>query len=165
MRRADREITDPREVAAVLRRQEVARVAFSDHGQPYVVPLFFVLAEVDREAVLYFHCADAGRKLEILQENDRVAFEVDGDVCLLSGKDPCDWSATFESVVGTGRMSVVSDPDERVRGLDLLMHRYGIREKPVYRPEVLACTVVLKLSVMTMTGKRKQRVVTSSDRM
>jgi|LSQX01.1.fsa_nt_gb hypothetical protein len=45
------------------------------------------------------------------------------------------------------------------------MSRYGLREKPVYRPAVLARTVVLKLRVRAITGKHKPPAVPPSVRM
>ncbi|MBP7401446.1 MAG: pyridoxamine 5'-phosphate oxidase family protein [Clostridia bacterium] len=155
MRRTDREITDPRELASILDRHEVARVAFCDGEQPYLIPMNFARTERDGENILYFHCALEGRKLDLLQRNDRVAFEVDGGYRLLPGDEACDWSATFESVVGIGRMRIVTDPDERVLGMDRIMARHGMAGKPVYNPAVFARTAVLRLDVASMTGKRK----------
>jgi len=151
MRRKDREIQDPQELLAILGRHDIARVAFCDDGQPYIVPMHFG----STGTVLYFHCAAEGRKLEILLRNDRVAFEVDGAYRLLPGDEACGWSATFESLVGQGRMSVVTDPDERSYGMDSIMSHYGHNGKPLYDPAVFERTVILRLQVENMTGKRK----------
>lgn len=37
----------------------------------------------------------------------------------------CDWGMNYESIMGSGSMTIVSDPEERRRGLDLIMAHYG----------------------------------------
>ncbi len=155
MRRRDREITDKKELMAILLRHDIARVAFSDEGQPYLVPLNFAPVEQDGQLDLYFHCAAEGRKLRVLEVNDRVAFEVDGAYRLLPGDEACDWSATFESVIGEGRMALVTDADERMYGMDRIMSRYGHTGNRNYIPSVFDRTTILRLRVTRMTGKRK----------
>jgi nitroimidazol reductase NimA-like FMN-containing flavoprotein (pyridoxamine 5'-phosphate oxidase superfamily) len=158
MRRKDREICDPQEMLTILLRHDIARVAFCDDGQPYIVPMNFGFSPGGRwskTAALYFHCALEGRKLDILRRNDRVAFEVDGSYQLLPGDEACDWSTTYESLVGQGRMTVVTDPDERIHGMDTIMSHYGHEGKPSYKPAVFERTAILRLSVESMTGKRK----------
>jgi len=61
----------------------------------------------------------------------------------------------YESIMGAGSMSLVTDPEERKQGLDAIMAHYG-NSSPTYLPESLEYTVVLKLTISEMTGKRKQ---------
>jgi nitroimidazol reductase NimA-like FMN-containing flavoprotein (pyridoxamine 5'-phosphate oxidase superfamily) len=56
-------------------------------------------------------------------------------------------------VVGTGVARVVSDPAEKLRGLEAIMRHYG-EGRPVYRPETLARTCVIAIAVQSMRGKR-----------
>lgn len=154
MRRKEREIAETSEVLTILHREQVARVALCDDGQPYIVPLSFAVHEGDEGVVLYFHCALEGRKMALLKIDGRVAFEVDGACRILPGEEACDWSLAFESVVGEGLLSVVQDPAERVLGMDLIMAKYGFEGKPVYDPAVFQRTAILALSVTRMTGKR-----------
>ena len=60
----------------------------------------------------------------------------------------------YESVMGTGRMTLVNDPKELKLGLDLIMAHYD-NFHPAYLPESLEKTLVLKLTVEEMTGKKK----------
>lgn len=67
MRRAEREITDKQEIFDVLRRCDTLRIAMQDEAAPYIVPVSFGLEIVDGQAVVYFHCAQAGRKLDLMR--------------------------------------------------------------------------------------------------
>jgi len=149
MRRKEREITDPAAMEAILRRATVCRVAFGGKDGPYVVPMSF---GYDARR-LYLHCAPEGKKLERLREDPRVAFEVDLDHELVRGPTACDWTLRYRSVVGSGVASLVTSPEEKRRGLDVLMRQHGGALGPVPDGAVSrAC--VLRIEVREMTGKQ-----------
>ncbi len=66
----------------------------------------------------------------------------------------CDWGMNYESVMGTGSITIVTDLEERRRGLDLIMAHYG-NFSPAYLPASLEDTPDPKLTFTEMTGKRK----------
>ena len=72
MRRKDKEITDPAQVYDVVKRARFCRIAMCDGDEPYVFPVNYGYSE----GVLYVHSAPEGRKLDILERNDRVCFQV-----------------------------------------------------------------------------------------
>ena len=73
MRKADREITDNKELIEVIRKCDVCRVAFHDEPYPYIVPLSFGFSYEKEQLILYFHCANEGKKLELLKQNNHVS--------------------------------------------------------------------------------------------
>ena len=138
----------------IISRCQVCHLALSgSDGQPYVVALNFGY-QPGSLPVLYFHCARQGKKLDLIRINPKAGFIIDRALELKTGPMACDWGMNYESVMGTGIVSVVKDPEERRRGLDLIMAQYG-STSPAYLPESLEETVVLKLTVREMTGKRK----------
>jgi len=156
MRRTDREITDPRELESILDRHEVARVAFCDGEQPYLIPMNFARTERDGENILYFHCALEGRKLDMIRANPRVCFEVSyqGAEPLPHGGDPCD--TPFESVICWGTARIVEDLSERQAILDEFQMRFekpGGPREPVPLARVEGCGAV-EITVSRMTGRR-----------
>jgi nitroimidazol reductase NimA-like FMN-containing flavoprotein (pyridoxamine 5'-phosphate oxidase superfamily) len=64
MRRHEREITDKKEIEAIIRKALVCRLAMVDGDKPYVVPLCFGYAD----HTLFFHSAGEGKKLEIIKK-------------------------------------------------------------------------------------------------
>jgi len=138
----------------IISRCQVCHLALSDpEGKPYVVALNFGY-QPGATPRLYFHCARQGRKLDLIRINPKAAFIIDRALELKTGPMACEWGMNYESVMGTGIMTVVQDPAECERGLDLIMAHYG-NASPTYLPESLHDTVVLKLTVREMTGKRK----------
>lgn len=152
MRKADREIKDPGELEDVIRRAEVCRLAMVDDGEPYIVPLNFGY----RDGSLYFHCAREGRKLDILRKNPKVCFELETDVHLVKGEKACQWSTSFESVIGWGTATFVLDEKEVKEGLEVLMSHYT--DGPYdFDPRSLSLTALITVKVERMTGKRSKR--------
>lgn len=149
MRRNDREITDRAELHRILRDARVCRLAMSDGGTPYLVPLTFALDGED----LVLHSARTGRKLEILRRNPAVCFEVEEGVEVAVGPSPCETGMRFRTVIGHGVAELVEDEVERGRLLALFGPRYGAPDRPLPARE-LERTAVLRVRVTELTGKR-----------
>lgn len=155
MRRKDREVTDISDIITIIDKCHVMRVAFVDGTKPYIVPLNFGYDLNEKgELALYFHCAREGRKLEIIKTNNQVCFETDCSFELIKDIDACKWAAKYESVVGTGTMEVVTDDDEKQLGMTRIMEKYGFEGAPEFTPAVFARTLILRLGVSDVTGKR-----------
>ena len=61
----------------------------------------------------------------------------------------------FRSLVGYGSLSELSGEDERRNALDRIMRHYGWGGEGSYRPSTLGTTLVLKLVVDELSGKKK----------
>jgi nitroimidazol reductase NimA-like FMN-containing flavoprotein (pyridoxamine 5'-phosphate oxidase superfamily) len=152
MRKAEREIKERGELEDVIRRAEVCRLAMVDDGEPYIVPMNFGY----RDGCLYFHCAKEGRKLDILRKDPRVCFEMEADVRLVKGENPCQWSTSYESVIGWGTAEVLLEEKEVREGLEVLMSHYT--QGPfAFDPRSLSLTALIRVRVDRMTGKRSKR--------
>ena len=152
MRRSEKEITDRRELRRVLEAARVCRLAMSDGGRPYLVPLSFALDGDD----LVLHSARAGRKLEILRRNPEVCFEVEEGVAFARGDTACGSTMRYRTVVGFGAVEFVEDRAERARLLALFGPRYGAPAGEIPDAE-LDRTTVLRVRVRELTGKRSPR--------
>lgn len=152
MRRKDREITEPTEVLEVLRRCETLRVGMLSEGWPYVVPVSFAVEEAAPGRVaVYFHSAAVGRKVEALAQNARVCIE--GDIFYKNAQVPMGITARYESVIGFGIATRV-EGEEKLHGLRLLVARYGYADYPVDTCHGLSHTIVYKVELISLTGKR-----------
>lgn len=155
MRRADKEITGLENQLAILDKCETLRIGLCADNMPYVVPMHFAYELVGGKPVIYLHCATEGRKLDIIAKNDNVCFEADIPHRIIKSESglACGWSAEFESVIGDGKISVITDETERINALDVFMKRYGFEGKPVYAEKSLAAVAVLRINVERMTAK------------
>ncbi len=154
MRRKDRQVNEAKEMEKILSQCQVCHLALSDlNGQPYALAFNFGY-KPGSTPTLYFHCARQGKKLDLIRANPKAAFIIDRELGLITGPMACDWGMNYESIMGTGCLTIVTDPQGRKRGLDTIMAHYG-NSSPAYSPQSLKDTLVLKLTVKEMTGKRK----------
>lgn len=157
MRRKDREIPDRAEIDALLLRTKVCRVAFAVGGAPYIVPLSH---GYDSEAgALFFHTAREGKKIECIEANPRVCFEVEGSVAVKEGDERgCSWGVRYESVIGYGTISELVSLEEKEAGLRLTMRLQAGRDAEwTFAPKMVDATRVWRLDIESMTGKRSFR--------
>jgi nitroimidazol reductase NimA-like FMN-containing flavoprotein (pyridoxamine 5'-phosphate oxidase superfamily) len=152
MRRANREIIDPTAIRALMEEALVCRIGFCDGNMPYVVPMNFGLGE----SCIFLHCATEGRKLDILRRNDRVCFEIDFLREIRQGERSCGWGSRYESVIGFGRALIVDDPAEKRFALDRIMDHYRAQGPHAYPDDALAKTVVIRVEIERLTGKRHE---------
>lgn len=154
MRRKDREITDEKHIDNILSNCKVCRLAFNDNGAPYIVPMNFGYEHTENTYTLYFHCAKVGRKIDLAKRNTVASFEAD-TFELVSGKIACEYTAKFESVIGHGKISVISDgcTEEKRKALDLIMKHYTDIPNWEYGENMLSGVCILKLEVEELSCK------------
>jgi len=149
MRRKDKEITDIKWMEAVLNAADVARIAFSLHDEPYVIPMSFAYSN----GFLFFHSAREGKKLELLGKNPRVCVEATTDIELVRGDGPCDFGVRFRSVVCYGTAKEITGPVEKLAALDCIARKYSGTPGPM-KDTAVDSVSVLQMTVDKMTGKK-----------
>jgi len=150
MRRKEKEITNRAEIESILHKARVCRLGMAEGRRPYIIPLCFGY----RDNTLYFHTARKGKKLEILKKNDDVCFECDIDHQLTRSEKPCDWGMEFRSVIGFGKASLIEDRSSRQSALDVIMEHYSGVSTFEYPDKILGKTVMIKVDIESMTGKK-----------
>jgi nitroimidazol reductase NimA-like FMN-containing flavoprotein (pyridoxamine 5'-phosphate oxidase superfamily) len=118
-----------------------------DDGYPYGVPLNY--AYIDQK--IYFHCANEGAKLDLIQTNNKVAFCVVGTTKILQAA----FTTQYESVIAFGRAETVSDQEKR----DALL-KLAQKYSPEYEAEGIKyiqnagdATTVIRIDVEHLSGK------------
>lgn len=149
MRRKEKEIKSREEIESVIKKALVCRLGMADENGPYIVPLSFGY----RDGFLFFHSAKEGRKIEILKKNNKVCFELDIDHEVVGGEKACKWGMKYKSVIGFGNAFIIEDPASKKAGLDVIMDHYSGRSFE-YQDEVLRKTVIIKVEIESMTGKK-----------
>ncbi len=149
MRRSDKEISDKRIIEEVFEKSEICRLGIADEGVPYIVPLNYGYSD----GKLYFHTARQGRKIELLCKNNRVAFEIEYLNEIVKGDMPCNWTARYRSLMGTGNVEIIEDENQIRDGLNIIMSHYGSTEN-TYNEANLKRIFILKLTIESVTGKQ-----------
>jgi len=156
MRRHDREITDNNEILEIMKKCDVCSVAFFNAEFPYIIPLNFGVDLDDNQFELYFHGANAGTKLELLKQNNHVAFEMNCSHNLLLGEKACASTMEYESVCGNGVIEILVGND-KLNALTVLMNQYQSGKKHEFHEKEVETITVYKLVVNELSGKRLKR--------
>lgn len=151
MRRSQCEITDKKEIANIISNCDVVRIGMSVDNIPYIVPLNFGY----KDDVFYFHGAKEGRKIDMINSNPNVCFELDTDHKLIGDSErACDWTMKFSSIIGHGHMTIIEEADEKIEALNILMQQYGGKDSYDYGEKMLKRIGIMKLEVKSMACKQ-----------
>lgn len=154
------EIKSKEKIIKFLNEQETGRICSIDKdGYPQIIPMNFVYAN----DVIYMHSHTKGEKIENINRNNKVGFEVDKSLEFLPSyfTDPHDASQAdtlYISVVIKGIAGLVSDRNEKTLALNALMKKYqpeGRYEN--IRPDMTVVdeVAIIKVIPATMRGKYK----------
>ena len=67
----------------------------------------------------------------------------------------CDFSAKFQSVIGTGKICIVEDKQEKIRGLNILMKQATGSPAWQYSEEMINAVAVYRVDVDKLSCKAK----------
>ena len=119
MRQAEQEITETREMVAILREARYITVAMCAEGEPYIVSLSHGY-DVERNAI-YFHCAHEGRKIDVLRSNPVVWGQAVRDL----GAEAAECVHHYATTQFRGRVTFVQDPEEKRHAISVLIDQFG----------------------------------------
>ena len=143
MRLAKREVRETEELRWILEDCDVVRIGLTDEEGMFIVPVNFgyELSEQDgkRKLTLYIHSAREG----------------DCGHELITGDYTCSYSYAYRSLMGTGTICEVTDTEEKIHGLNLLMRHMEPEASIRYLPEMLARVGVYRIDVREFTGKQR----------
>jgi nitroimidazol reductase NimA-like FMN-containing flavoprotein (pyridoxamine 5'-phosphate oxidase superfamily) len=148
IRRGDRALSEEQAREILARAEHGVLATVGADGWPYAVPVNHVLAG----DVLYIHCATEGHKLENVAHEERVSFCAVASARVL----PAKLSTLYESAVVSGRAAVVTDPTEKLRGLELLAVRFCGALTPEAEKAIAASgtqTAVVRIRIERIAGK------------
>jgi nitroimidazol reductase NimA-like FMN-containing flavoprotein (pyridoxamine 5'-phosphate oxidase superfamily) len=158
MRRSMKECKDPQRINEFLSCVKVGYLGLCDGNLPYVVPLNFAWAN----GALYFHGAAAGRKYEVMNENEQVCFTVSEDFGTIADPVPANVGTAYFSVMLFGKVKPIEDLTEATEALQHLLDKYvpgyfqtSLSKKHVetYRSSMGSKTAVYKIEVESITAK------------
>ena len=158
MRRKHCEITDPQDIQRILSSTTIGRLATNGaDGYPYITPVNFVC----HEGNIYFHCASKGEKLDNLQRDPKVCFEIDIPLAYIDAgfdlhKRICHLHQYYHSVIIRGKASVVPEGPLKVTALNALVtkHERGTGHELVNEemPGYSSCEVI-EIGPVSMSAK------------
>ena len=150
MKKSSQEITDTNTVEQILSGGNICRLAMIDGNKPYMLSFNYGY----RDGCIYIHSAPEGKKIDLIRKNNRVGFEVAEGIEIVQAEKSCSWSTRYRSVTGDGEVKIITDPELKKEGLEIIMDQHGA-VGPFRFPEgQLERMVILKVEITSLSGKK-----------
>ena len=157
MRRKDREIKDTEDIINIVSRAKILHLGLIDKVYPYIVPLHYGYEFTGGKFVFFMHCAGEGKKLELIRNNPNVCIELECDAEIVSGGDvPCRYGSLYSSFIGYGNAEIVSDEQEKIKGLKLLMKNQTDRDFDI-DSRMTSAVEIIKVTACEFTAKSRNK--------
>ena len=157
MRRKDREVTTKALLWEMAEQGRLLHLAMIDpEGKPYSVSVHY--APCEEGNCLYFHGAMQGRKAETLKAHPDVAFDIVAQFEMVPRPaKPHRLLGIYRSLMGSGRVRIVTDLDEKRRAIAMIQKHYGDYDEAYEVSDLKLEKVVnvFALEISELTGKIK----------
>lgn len=153
MRRQDRRITDPAVIRMVLDKCRTLHLGLVEDGRAYIVPLNYGWTEENGRYTLYAHSAAEGRKIDLIRGGADAGFEMETGVEYFDADTACGWGNRYESIIGEGRATLLSTPEEKRQALAAIMAHYSARRDYTFEDAMVDLVQVIKIDVTALSCK------------
>lgn len=153
MRRADKEVKDLEQLEEILRACTAVRIGTRDERGMFIVPMSYGYTLEGEELTLFVHSAPEGRKVSAFRSGGEAAFEMDCGHALRPAATACGHSFTYRSIMGSGTIRELTEPQEKYEALNAIMRHMTGRNWEMTEPAV-ARVSVFAIRAERWTGKR-----------
>ena len=154
MTKREFQITDEAKIRAILDTAKVLHLGLAVDNEPYVVPMNYGYCLEEGRLTLYLHSAVKGKKLDMVQANPRVFFELDCDRMPFEGKVPCQYGLVYSSIMGRGTACIVEDVEEKKQAMSLLMKTQTGKDFS-FEDRLVSIVSVIRIDVTEYTAKHR----------
>jgi nitroimidazol reductase NimA-like FMN-containing flavoprotein (pyridoxamine 5'-phosphate oxidase superfamily) len=152
MRRSDKEISEKSLIEQIIKNSLTCRLALAKDNIPYLVPVSF---GYDGKC-LFVHTAKEGKKIDFINSNHLVCFEFDINVKTVEHETiACKWSTSYQSVIGYGKMTEITDFAEAAYALNRIMLQYSGKDWEMTE-KMLGTVKMWKIEIDEMSGKQSE---------
>ena len=154
MTKRERQVTDESRIEEILDTAKVLHLGLCVNNEPYVVPMNYGWTREGGKLVIYLHSAVRGRKLDMLQANPKVFFELDCDRVPFEGELPCQYGMTYASVMGRGTARILEDVAEKEEAMSVLMKTQTGKDFS-FNERLVSIVAVIRIDVEEYTAKER----------
>ena len=154
MTKRERQITDEKQIMAILDAGKVLHLGLAVDNEPYVVPMNYGYTMEDGKLTLYLHSALQGKKLDMIRKNPSVFFEIDCDRMPFEGRVPCQYGLVYSSIMGRGTARIVEDVEEKKQAMTVLMKTQTGKDFS-FEDRLVSIVAVIRIDVEEYTAKHR----------
>lgn len=145
------------EMLSILTNTKYITIAMCQNDQPYLVTLSHGFDAENN--CIYFHCAQEGKKIDILTSNNLVWGQAIEDHGYAEGA--CDH--LYATVQFMGRVTFIGDIEEKERALRIMVHALEPEPEKVIQEQIseksLQRVNIGRIDIGFMSGKKSKEIV------
>lgn len=152
IRRQDRLLEEESAIKLLENGEYGVLSMLSTDGSVYGIPISYVW---DNKSAIYLHCAPEGEKLKNIAQNSTVSFCIVGQTKVISNQ----FTTAYESLVLKGRAVKITETEERMLALELILDKYSPNDKVVgmkYAEKSFDRTAIIRMDIDVFSGKTKK---------
>jgi nitroimidazol reductase NimA-like FMN-containing flavoprotein (pyridoxamine 5'-phosphate oxidase superfamily) len=159
IRRKEKAIESEDEMISILEKSKYITIAMCQNDEPYLVTLSH---GYDRERnCIYFHCAQEGKKVDILSQHNVVWGQAIEDHGYAEGS--CDH--LYATTQFKGRVTFVKDANEKEHALRVMINSIEPDPEKVIKEQITKKSVhrvnIGRIDIDYMSGKKSKEVIIS----
>ena len=147
MRRLGQQLSDEECIDILINEPRGVLAVLGDGDYPYAVPMSHVYVD----GKIYFHGAKTGHKIDAIRRNPKVSY------CVLDRgvKQENEWWYTFKSVIAFGKITTLTDREDKIDKLTHLGNKFFPTPKETEDEinRLLDKTEVFEITIEHMVGK------------
>ena len=159
IRRKEKQIKDREELIWIMQEAKYITLAMCSDNQPYLVTLNHGY-DKDKNCI-YFHCAQEGKKIDILSDNNLIWGQAIVDKGYVQGM--CDH--LYASTHFKGRVTFVTDYKEKKHALTVMIQALEEEPDKVIQKQLTEESVsnvgIGRIDIEAMSGKKAEKVIIS----
>lgn len=158
IRMSKRACTDERQINDFLENAHTAFLGLVDDNMPYVIPLNYVY----KDGIFYFHGANKGKKIDIMNSNVNACMTISDNYGTMVDPTPAKTDTAYMSVIANGKVEIVTDLDEATAAMQSMLDKYvpNYYKAPLskthidkYQSSLGSKTVIFKIKPLNLTAK------------
>ena len=154
MTKRELQITDLKEIQAILDKASVLRLGLAVNNEPYIVPMNYGYRLEDGKLTFYLHSAMRGKKLDMIRANPRVFIELDCDLTPFEGVKPCQYGLSYSSIMALGEARIVENVEEKMQAMTTLM-KIQTGKDFSFDEKLVGMVAVIRVDVTEYTAKHR----------
>ncbi len=156
-----RACTDDNHIKQFLEDAQTAFLGLVDEHIPYVIPFNYVF----KDGYFYFHGANEGRKINIIQTNPHACITICETFGTMVDPIPAETDTAYMSVMANGKVEIVTDLNEATAAMQAMLDKYvpsyyhtrlSKTHIEKYQSSLGSKTLVLKVKPITITAKENK---------
>lgn len=153
--RREREITDIKKIAEILKKEKVIHIGLTNGDEPYVVPMNYGFTmDGEGKLTIYLHGAMQGKKLDLIRKNPKIFFSIESDIRAFDGKVACQYGTSYYSVMGKGTAKILDDTEEKKQGLSIFMKSQTGKDF-TFNDKLVSAVAIIKIDISHYTAKHR----------